>query len=179
MAVFRQQRRNLLLGETEQSTVWFSSENNTPVCCLSCQQHLGCSNLGLLCLRRLPQKHARIQNFPCLQFICTQTNAGFFLGLLCERLSTAGALITTPQPGVGRTEKEHAPSADSTALIRDHRDTEIAQSVTVAIYRAVAMTTQSLGNQTHEELNLGELCASIRIYVFKSRNCRQMSLFAY
>lgn len=44
-----------------------------------------------------------------------------------ETHSTAGASIT-PQPGVVRTEKQHAPSADSTAVwIRDHTDTEIAQ----------------------------------------------------
>lgn len=49
-------------------------------------------------------------------------------GLVRETHSTAGESTITPQPRVGKTEKEHAPSADSTvALIRDHRDTEIAQ----------------------------------------------------
>lgn len=36
-------------------------------------------NVRLLCLRGLPQKHACIQNFACLQIICTQTNAGFWI----------------------------------------------------------------------------------------------------
>lgn len=46
VAVFRQQRQSLLLGETEQSPVWFSSEKKKKiillraVCC--CQQHLEC-----------------------------------------------------------------------------------------------------------------------------------------
>lgn len=49
-------------------------------------------------------------------------------GLVRERHSTAGASIIAPQARVGRTEKEHAPSADATvALIRDRRDTEISQ----------------------------------------------------
>lgn len=104
----------------------------------------------------------------------------FFLGLVRERLSTAGALITNPRLGVGRTEKEHAPSADSTALIRDHRHTEIAQQVTVAIYRAVAMTTQPLGNQTHEELNLARaLCKHPHLRIQKPKLQANVSFFAY
>lgn len=55
-------------------------------------------------------------------------------GLVRETHSTAGGSVITPRAGVGRTEKAHARSADSTvALIRDHRDTEIAQSVAGAV----------------------------------------------
>lgn len=71
-------------------------------------------------------------------------------GLVRERHSTGGASIITPRPGGRRTGKEHAPFADSTVvLIRDHRDTEIDQQVTVAVFRAVAMTTQLLENPAH------------------------------
>lgn len=80
----------------------------------------------------------------CTSTSQTQTNAVF--GLVCEKRNAfnSPSIINNSTTGCGEKRKEACVSADPTvALIRDHRDTEIAQSVT-----AVAMTTQLLVNQS-------------------------------